>query len=178
MQFFEVGKCYEGFRTFQDGYRLELTDDGLILYACMRGVTSEEKREFQSSKPFHMCYKIFGDVCFVCFKFGRLEWSDCPFAPGLYPAHNKHPQLPDFSVSDALGFGLHIFLADSVTGELFAIRQIGLGHEFSTQWCEWVAKYLKIPMSDEVYNEKIDEVYNLYSTEDLAKMGRFNSYRL
>lgn len=164
-----VGQRYPEWQTGQDGFQLEWSDTGFILFAMLGGVKPEEKEKFAVTKKMTVRYTVIEDVCYFTFRFGDIPWSDCPFSPALYRAAGQNPVFPELGESE--GFSLTVLLIDTATGELCAARLIGLGHDFSARWREWAIRAAETPLDYAEYSKRVDRAYTAYAPEDFAVKG-------
>lgn len=173
---FSVGTRYEEWNTKQDGYRVEWSESGLVLYAMLNGISEREKQQYEPQKELIVRYVIIEDICYFTFSFGDMPWSDCPFSPALYTTIGQKPSFVD--IEEEQGLSLPILLIDTSTGELCKVRLVGLGHDFSVEWQEWAKKAAVTELKFAEYNKRIDKTYSEYSSVDLAKMGQKHEYRI
>lgn len=167
---FEVGQKYSNLRTKQDGFVLEY-DAGFILYAMLNGVSSEEKKQFETSMPLAVTITTIADISFFGFRFGNLPWADCPFSPALYSGVGRNISFPELGEAD--GIALMVLLVDSSSGELLHSRVVGLGHDFSKKVLGWAKIAIEKPMSIKEYQDRMNRVYQKYSTEQLVAMADY-----
>ncbi|MDD3946237.1 MAG: hypothetical protein PHI19_00160 [Clostridia bacterium] len=176
---YAAGVSYPSFATQTDGYRLEFTDDGgFVLYCFVDGITDFEAKEFEGGKSVSVRYTVINDISYWCFKFGVLPWGDCPFSPSLYLDAGRPVSFDDV-LPDGVGYSVTILLIESSTGTVRYIRMIGLGHEFSVSFQAWASGAAKEPLGGKIeYNTRINDVYNVYDVNELAKRGRANGFIL
>lgn len=168
---FSVGKCYSEWQTKQNGYRLEWSETGFVLYVMLNGINEVEKSQFITQKKVVIRFTVIKDICYFTFMFGEMPWGDCPFSPVLYSQKLIFPNLfPD--LENGKGYSLTVLLIDTGIGELCKIRLISLGHDFSVKLRKWLIKATNKPLSFEEYNKQIDEVYLQYANVDLALRGK------
>ena len=164
-----VGQCYPFWQTGQDGFRLEWTDAGFILFAMYNGIDQNIKEQFASTEKMTARYTVIENVCYFTFRFGGMSWGDCPFSPAIYCTGGKRPVFPALLTHE--GYSLVVLLINSATGELCAVRLIGLGHDFSAKWREWAMKAVVEPFALAEYGKRVNEAYKEYSSAALAQKG-------
>lgn len=167
-----VGKVYPDMKTGQDGYVMEWDEfSGLSLYCFMCNMRPEEVVQFDADNPFEIAFTVIEDVCFFAVKFGGLMWGDCPFSPAIYKAAGREKHFP-LLLEAGVGLAVNVLVYDTLTGVLENIRLVGLGHEFSQKWLDWVREAERRPLSMAEYNNRIDRVYQKYSSEDIAQKAK------
>lgn len=166
MEQISVGDIHESWKSGADGYIMEYSQEcGLILSVFLNSISSLERKQFATEKPFEIRSVVVDGIMFFCLKFGDMEWADCAFSPNIYS------EPPEFGeIEEGKGFALNILLIDSGAGQLLNIRTIGLGHGFSVRFQTWCKLSLQSALAYEEYMERIDVVYTKYSTLDLVGM--------
>jgi len=164
-----VGQARKEWAGETDGYIMEYSNvSGLILYVFFKRPQEEEIREFAENGGFKIAFMDYKGVGFFCLKFGNLPWGDCAFSPNLY---DEKPYFDD--LEDGKGYALNVVLIDGETGTIKAIRQIGLGNGFSKSFREWCEESLRRRMTRHWYMEAVNECYEKYETEQLARRAAF-----
>lgn len=166
MEQIRIGDIHESWKSGTDGYIMEYSEEcGFTLSVFLNGISSLERIQFSTEKPFRIRSVVVDGIMLFCLKFGNMEWADCAFSPNIY----REP--PAFGeMEDGKGLALNILLIDSGVGQLLYIRTIGLGHEFSVRFQEWCKLSLQSVLNYKEYMEKIDAIYAKYSTLDLVGM--------
>lgn len=168
----EVGREYEKFRTRQDGYRMEWSDNGLTLYVLLNGITELEMEQFKTEKSFEIRPFEVENILFFCVKFGDMEWGDCSFTRA---AHKSSLDVPE--ISEGTGLSLTIVVADTSNGEVKSLRIIGLGTKISKVFKNFCEKEFEYSFEDTM--RMIDMIYMRYSTRDLVRMSdSINRFKL
>jgi hypothetical protein len=166
----EVGKLFEEGKThYQEGVKFDFTQSGPILFLFFNRPTQKEVESVKTGKFEYGLY-VKDEVIFLFFKFQGLEWMDAPYTVHL------SEQFEFEEVEDGKGFALNIFLIDSSTGILEAIRLCGLSTKFSLEFQNAVQIQRNIPFDKTTYEKKINMVYGNYATSDLVQ--RANIYRI
>ena len=137
--FFSIGERRPEWKMMADGCIMEYSEcSGLTLWAFYQEPCQEEIHAFSCDSAFQITFTDVKGIGFFCVKFGELPWSDCPFCPNLYDHKPEFSPLPE-----GIGITLNVLLIDSATGELKAIRLIGLGAAFSQSFQNWCVQALK-----------------------------------
>lgn len=172
IKYLSVGDFYPDMKTGQDGYVMEWDDlSGFSLYCFMYNMNRQEVAQFDADNSFEIAFTVIEDVCFFAVKFGWLEWGDCPFSPAIYKAVGRGKHFPVL-LEAGVGLAVNVLAFNTLTGILENIRLVGLGHEFSQKWLNWVREAERRPLSMTEYNTRIDRVYQEYSSEDIARKAK------
>ncbi len=129
-----------------DGYLLEWSDAGLILHVILSNPLPEEKKVIcNTDHGLELAFTDINDHGFLCVRFDKFSWGECPFEPCLYNS---------FEIKDYDGLTecipLNILLIDSQEGGLVkGIRLVSIGPEFSKLFAEWCKNH----RSKNKYNE-------------------------
>lgn len=169
LEFFNVGQSRSEWRGLKDGYIMEYNNiSGLILYMFFKRPLPEEEAQIAADKLFKITFTDYKGVGFFGVKFGNLPWGDCAFSPNLYKDTPVFEEL-----KNGKGYALNIVLIDTETGTLKALRQIGLGNNFSRLFRDWCLESLKRQMSRSWYDKTVDECYEEYDVKQLIKQAKF-----
>jgi len=163
---YHVGGHYDKLKTGKDGYILEFGDNGFLLYCLLKAPQFGEAVQFHTGADIQTRLSEIDGVGYFCFKFGGMQWSDCPFSPSLYESVGQKITFPE--LEEGMGLALTVLLADSDTGELLYIRLCGLPHTFSKTFIAWAKEKMKEPMNREEYNKRINAAYARYDTTDIV----------
>lgn len=144
--------------TYEDGPRLDLTEDGFRLLISYNWPTPEEIFEIQNGKA-EFCAAEVDDVLVFMAKFGRIPWSDMTFHRGL--ANSNEVIRP----AQGDGTALHIMLVDSTTGILVAQRVIGLMNRFSHGLADMIEAQEKTVPAD--WDARVRQLYRKYPKPEL-----------
>lgn len=168
MQFIElsVGKkiCEP---TFQDGPKLELTENGLVLLIQFQWPAAEEIHAIRDCDALFRAVVVDG-VLFFLAKFGKMPWMDAPFHRAL--ANTPDAERP----SAGYGLALHILLVDSCTGVLKAQRIIGLKNSFSNEFIDLLEKQEGDVPKD--WEQMVRSTYAKYSPSQLAELAKLRNF--
>ena len=114
----------------QEGCTMLYDESGPMLLISLGGLTEQETKKLRKGL---MEFAVFekDEILFLLVQVpGVLVWSDAPFHIGLYPDGR---QLPDEDIKDGEGWGLNVIGLEATTGEIKALRLIGLGTEISRE---------------------------------------------
>lgn len=164
---YEVGKKYEQYRINKDDIRFDITDSGAKLVVCFRGLKQEEIEQFKSGHNIEFRFLSLYDIIIICVKIGTLNWMDAPYSIHLSP--NLTTLLP---VKDGEGLSVQLILFDSETGELKALRLVGLSTKFTQALFKELKEQNEKPFNKTEYYNNLCAIYNRYSTNQLVKMAR------
>lgn len=164
MVFYSVGQVVPEWATNEDKCILDYNETaGFSILYFLNRPNVLERNQFLEDNQFQVAFTVIADVGFFCLKVGRLAWSDCVFSPCLYTP------IPEFSPPPpGQGYALKLFLVDSSTGQIQAIRLIGLGHEFTNRLCQWGRENLEKEMTQAEYTRIVNAVYGRYTTNELV----------
>lgn len=123
----QVGGKYDEFRTGDTLVRAAYDDGYWSLTVGFPDINSAEIDNFRNG-AFSFTYTVIDDALFLLVKFGAIPWMDAPFEPRGYIVDRKY----ETEYEKGQGAAMTVFIVDSKTGELKAIRSIGLGHVVST----------------------------------------------
>ena len=128
------------------------------------GITPEEINEMQDGSV-SLAFTVLNDTIFLLFKIGRFEWMDAPYEPRLNP-NIDYPVFP----ADT-GAALSLFIVDCASGELKALRVLGLGNMLSNNLHELCRVMLrKGTVTQEEYHNRVEKAYEQYPTSaDMLK---------
>jgi len=164
----EVGKLYqEGINKYQEESKFDFTNSGAELYLMF---DRPAKTEIENIKRGNIELAVYpaDEVLFMLFKFGSLNWIDVPYSVHL----SKDLELQE--VEEGKGYALHVTLIDASTGIVEVLRLIGLSTKFSIQLRKLIMSQKEKPFDIKAYNNKINHIYNNYSTKDLVSRTILN----
>lgn len=159
-----------------DGMQLEYDNVmGLIGFVYISRPSAGEKFQLSTDRQFRISFVEKEHIGFLVTEISHAFIFDAPFSPNIY---RQERELGDFS-DEHIGLSFLLMFIDGSTGELFQIRQIGLGHKFTVNFLRWYKKALAAygEMSREEYSQRLDSVYSKYSIEQLQRDSTF-SWRL
>lgn len=163
----EVGKQFPDGKGHAEGTVFDIDDGGCKLIIFMDKLTLKETISFKS-KEFQIKYVEIKDIIFVLFKVGGLHWMDSSYNLNL---SKQLTDLPTIEYKSGKGLALQVFLVDTFSGKLIAMRLIGLGESFSRKFIETIKKNANISFDKNKYFAKIDSVFAAYGTKTLVKMA-------
>lgn len=170
LRHFEVGQLFEPGRTrYDEGIKFEFTQSGPILLIFFDRPTDKEVESIRVGKLEIGFYDTESSI-FILAKFEGMKWIDAPYNVHLSKPFEFAKELEE---QDNIGFGLQIFLVDTVTGILKVMRYVGLGHEFSIRLRDAILKQKEVPFDDGIYNFKLNEIYKRYSTDQFVDYARW-----
>ena len=124
-------------------------------------ITKEEVHELQMG-DFQMTFAYINSALFLLFKVGKMAWCDSPFEPRFY----NPPQSYDL-IEAGMGAPLLLYSVDTTTGELKAIRMMGLGNVLTNKLHTLCSEIdAKRPINMEKYHYAVNRVYSKYPTSD------------
>lgn len=171
LRMYSVGQRYSEFRTGEDGYRLEYDGENFFLYVLLQNWKIQERLAVSENERIVLHFTEFRGIGFLCVKFGDLPWGDAPFHPVVFTEHGIVYSEKSFGANE--GIPLTIICVDSATGELLYIRLVGMGHQFSKSWQEWILNHSNDKLSRKQYEENVVSVYRHFSSEALALIPLF-----
>ena len=159
-----VGQCYPRYANGLDVFvQLHFRDSFWQLDIGMRDIRQEEIREIQYG-DLSIAFAEINHCLFVVFKFGKMEWCDTPYEPRL---HNKTFDFRSFE--PGTGAPLMVCIADTATGEIRAMRQIGLGSVVSNELhsaCRRLQEEER-PFDEQSYRWMVQKTYSRYKSSDM-----------
>lgn len=165
MHLLATGDRIEKYRGVCDGVMFDMADDGGTLLVLFRNPSAEETEQIKKGKLRFGLY-IKEGIIFMLSKFGSLAWTDAPYHAALSKKLTRMENL-----APSKGYGVVIVLIDTANGEVKALRQVGLGTEYSKKLREAIEKQRTELFSAGEYNRKLNETYTNYSTEDMVRFS-------
>lgn len=164
----EVGKPMAGALGREEGVVFDVSDAGAQINVFFDNPTAEEVLQFHSDEPLEVRFAILGGEIFMLFKFGDLPWMDAPYNPHL------SRELTDDGIvfPETKGLALQVILADTRTGNVKAIRLVGLMTEFSNNLFSEIRNRNKRPFSSGAYFAAVNSVFDKYQTEDMVGIAK------
>lgn len=163
MQKLKVGQLLqEGKTKYQEGVIFDFQQAGTLLYLFFNSPTETEIESIKKGE-FEIGFYQKDEVIFIMAKFQGMPWMDAP-----YSVHLSQP-FEFQEITEGKGFGLTTLLVDANTGILKAIRYSGLSTEFSRKLRIAIENQKNISWDERSYNQKIDMIYDNYSTYDLVR---------
>jgi hypothetical protein len=163
---YEVGQVIDKFVMHPEGARFDISDSGAVLQIFFNNPTSDEISQFKEGKRFEIRFIEIRNVIMVLLKIGNLNWMDATYTPHLSKNLTKF-ELPN----NNQGLALTIMLIDARTGEIKALRLVGLSEKFTKKLFGTIME-LKITYFDKLeYAQTINSIYASYSTDKLVKLS-------
>lgn len=166
MECLEVGKVKEQFKGLPDGISACLTEGGIMLLASYNSPADTEVENYKSG---NIEFKLItmGDLVWMLVKVGSEEWSDMP-------VHIDEECTLDDVLADLddemKGYSVSVVLADTITGEVKALRLLGLGNKFSKSLNKMMRKVTPITNNADLLI-RARNVQAKYSTKHLVKLS-------
>ena len=158
----QVGKKYDEFRTGDTLVQAAYDDGYWSLTVGYPDINAVEIDNFRNG-AFSFTYTVIDDALFLLVKFGAIPWMDAPFEPRKYSVDCKY----ETEYAKGQGAAMTVFIVDSGTGELKAIRSIGLGHVVSTNLGKECNRLLTIqPFSLANYSRRVNRIYQKYTLSE------------
>ena len=165
-QLIKVGEIHESWRTGTILIRADHDGFSWSLTVGYPDITEEEISELQNG-DFEKAFTKINDTIFLLCKIGRIEWMDAPFEPRLNPGHYTFPQF-----EPGTGAPMVLQIVDSATGQLKALRVVGMGNVLSNRLHKACQEQLDtgITLSPAENSFLVEKAYQEYS--DSAAMLR------
>ncbi len=151
-----------------DVFDIEMDGEGALfevqdnMCKCVIGLNNISEKELQAVEKDGLAVKLieYDDITFIGLQFNNVLQFDMPFNMGLY----DKCQLKD---PGSLGYTVLIFLLDNSTNRIMAMRAIGLNNDFSRKLYKLSVNQCENKIEN--YNQKLDNIYQSVSTEELLK---------
>jgi len=167
----EVGKPFPGTAFIQpDSVVFEFSDSGGFLRMAWQDPNTSEMQQFTKGEISLGLVELDGIIFFLV-KFGTLAWMDAPYHVNF----SKEYDLMDLS-DPFLGYAIQVVLLNSRDRRVKMIKLLGMPHELSKYFNELVTKQRN--ESTENYDVRLQRIYQKYTTDDLAKMGKVEKLEL
>jgi hypothetical protein len=165
---YEVGQVIEELKGSQQGVRFNMADDGATLSLLFKNPTKEEIDDIRKGKlQFGMFTKE--NVIFLLCKFGSMPWMEAPYHVALSKSLTKLQDL-----EEGQGYACNIALIDTATGEIKAMRYVGLSTEYSRRLKKNIEDQLKEDFNVEKYKKVMTEIMFNYTTNDMVNYSEIN----
>lgn len=101
---------------------------------------------------------------FFLFSFGNIPWCDAPYEPRVSSVSLDYPDIDE----SGQGAPLLVLISDSATGELKAMRMVGMGH-ILTNRLHAICRQLdsQRPLNQESYRWNIQKIYKKFPRSDM-----------
>jgi hypothetical protein len=163
IQKLEVGQLLnEGETKFAESIKFDFQQSGPVMIIFFERPTDKEIESIRAGKLEFAFYEK-DEIIFILSKFQGIEWMDAP-----YTVHLSKP-FEFQEMQEGLGFGLQIILVDAATGIIKAMRYVGLSTQFSIKLKKAIEAQREQPWDLHRYDVRLQNIYNNYSTSDLAK---------
>lgn len=156
--------------TFKDECRANYSSSGLEFYIAFAGVSSKEKKEFQTAITTKVKFCPFNEIGMFCVKLGNLNWIDMPYSPSIDP----NITLYDFDKYLNSSLPLIITCIDSSIGKIISQFSVNLSADFTENFISWAKSKLNNKLVYNQYLTKVNLIYQRYKTSDLIKKAEFS----
>jgi len=161
MKLFEVGKLFEEGKTrYNEGCIFDFDNTGGDLYIFFNSPTQKEIIDIKKGNcKIGIVEK--NNIIFMLFKFGALEWIDCPYSKYLSKDFAMN------SIEEGMGYAINMHLIEANTGILKVLRLVSMTTKFSKKFADLIINQQKI----DNYDFALSNVYANYTTNDLVKFA-------
>lgn len=163
---YSVGSLFNENKTYyqEEGCQIDLNDTGLVLTMYFHGPSESEIKSVREGK-FTIGFKKLDSVIFVSIKLGEIPHQTCPYTVHLSKnlSNIKYP-------NDGEGLPIQIFLINSDTGILEAMRVIGLSTKFSKELLDTVSNQSLEEFDVGKYQDDINANYKKYDDATFMKL--------
>ena len=105
----------------------------------------------------------------LCGRAGALKWMDAP-----YSVHLSRDLTRLQEPQKGQGYGCMIILADCSTGEVKALRLVGLSTHYSKALKAAIEEQRRTQFSEDKYNRAFRELMSIFPTTDMVKHSLAN----
>ena len=126
-QFIKVGEIRKKWKTGTILIRADHDEYTWSLTVGYPEITEEETSELQTG-DFQMTFTKLNDTIFLLCRIGKIDWMDAPFEPRIDPDGYRFPQF-----EPGTGAPLVLQIVDTITGQLKALRVVGMGNVLSNR---------------------------------------------
>ena len=162
MRIIEVGKVFDENLPQFSGAQLGLFGDGLSLIISLQNCHEEIVKDVNKGE-FELALTIKDGLMFFLFRLNSIGWADAPFTLKYYD--NFDTENFDYNK-------IKVFLVDASNGILKSMCTICPNDEFQEELKkEFKRQNNEDGFNDYEYNQKMQEIYNKYSSEDLLKFS-------
>jgi|SRR6266545_5764288 len=166
---FEVGKPFwPGQKTWpENGAQYELRDAQHVLTLIAQHPTSEQIESVSAGEA-RFAFGVERGVIFFYSTFApACGWSDAPFSIHLVEGPGR--TLPDSDIPVGKGALLTVFLVDSSSGVLKAIRQVALTNGFTRELHLAILEQAKAPFDPREHFAKCRKIQSSYTVKELVR---------
>ena len=158
-----VGMVIESKINSPEGVQVNLSDSGLDVLVLFQSPSKKELEVFRTpDTPFQMKVTVEEDVIFFLLKFGELPWMDAPFSVHLCTGLT---QLP--IIEQGHGLAMRVYLFDTKTGKIEAIRILGLTNSISNLLLRLIKEQKEKSFGVNRHIAAVNKVYSTRTTEQL-----------
>ncbi|MCG8541815.1 MAG: hypothetical protein MJA82_18030 [Clostridia bacterium] len=166
---YEVGERISHLKNREEGMKFDMSDSGCDLVICFKRPTL---KEIESIKTGSIQFGMFSKsgIIFILCKFENISWMDAPFHVALTKNLSNLQEI-----GEGKGYGCHITFADSATGEIKALRYVGLYTDFSRKLNKAAkAQMLENNFDMTEYMKKLNTIMRSYTIKDMVKYSEAN----
>lgn len=157
-----VGDLFKiGTTSYKEGVKFDISELGCNLYICFNSPSYQERLAIKSF-AFEMGLYVERDIIFMLFHFKGISWIDAP-----YNAHLAKNLMLE-NIKFGKGYDLNIYLVNAANGVYEGGRVASIPADLSRELKKEVDRQLKEPFKSSEYDKNIFELYNKYSSEDMA----------
>ncbi len=162
MRIIEVGKVFDENMPQFNGTQLGLFGNGLSLIISLQNCHEDIIKDVNKGE-FELALTIKDGLMFFLFRLNSIGWADAPFTLKYYD--NFDTENFDYTK-------IKVFLVDANNGILKAMCTICPNDKFQEELKkEFKRQNNEDNFNDYEYNQKMQEIYNKYSSEDLLKFS-------
>lgn len=166
----EIGKRIAALKGHGEGVKFSISDSGAELLVCFN---RPNQKEIKAIKDGNLQFGMFvrDGVMFILSKFGSMPWMDAPFHVALTKNLTELQEI-----EKGQGYGCIIILADTLTGEIKALRYISFNTEFSRKLKKNIQDQMieRDNFNIEEYDSKLRTIMKNYSTKTMVKYSEAN----
>ena len=155
-----VGERYEQWKVQVDAFsQIHFRESYWELAIGFPSIRESEISDFHFGSA-TMTYTVINGCLFFLFKFGNQNWVDVPYEPRL---HDKKFEF--YSFEAGTGLPLNVIIVDNATGEVKAMRSMGLGTILSNHVhsaCRTLQRQKHFNKRE--YQQRVAQIYNKYPT--------------
>lgn len=164
---YRIGQKVPEFIGHEEAPLFDFSDEGAVMMVFFNNPTAAEVEQFQSGRYFEVRFTDFSHVIMIAAKIGNLNWMDMPYTPHLSSGLTRF-HLP----GKGEGLSLVLMLIDGVSGEVKAIRLLGLSEHFTRRFIGAVMEESMEPFDKITYNQKVLQIQNRYTTKEIVGMSK------
>lgn len=161
-----VGMILPNHIGLEDGPQVDV-NNGIDIVVHL---SEPNEREINAFKAEHtqiqMKLAVEKDIIFFLMKFGAMPWMDAPYNVHLGSELDGLPWI-----EEGQGMTARVYLVDTATGKIEAIRLLGLSTNISKLLIKSIKEQQSMPFNLNSYIANVQEVYAKKTTEHLVKEG-------